>query len=109
MRSSDVCHLAQVSYRQLDYWARTGLLVPEVEASGSGSQRVYGEDQVGKARVLGAISKALVTSGGRPEAATDLLRLVAGHPTGIGTVRVRVNGIVLTLTIEEERQEVLAS
>jgi DNA-binding transcriptional MerR regulator len=31
-----------ITYRQLDYWARTGLVVPSVRsASGSGSQRLY--------------------------------------------------------------------
>lgn len=34
---------AGISYRQLDYWARTGLVEPTVrEAAGSGSQRLYG-------------------------------------------------------------------
>lgn len=34
--------IAGISYRQLDYWARTGLVVPEMkEADGSGSQRLY--------------------------------------------------------------------
>ncbi|AAO44333.1 MerR family transcriptional regulator [Tropheryma whipplei] len=34
--------VAGITYRQLDYWARTGLLIPTVqEASGSGSQRIY--------------------------------------------------------------------
>lgn len=34
---------AGISYRQLDYWARTGLVEPTVRtASGSGSQRLYG-------------------------------------------------------------------
>jgi len=33
---------AGISYRQLDYWARTGLVVPSVrDASGSGTQRLY--------------------------------------------------------------------
>lgn len=32
-----------ISYRQLDYWARTGLVEPTVRgAAGSGSQRLYG-------------------------------------------------------------------
>jgi DNA-binding transcriptional MerR regulator len=36
------CHAAGISYRQLDYWARTGLVVPSVrDASGSGTQRLY--------------------------------------------------------------------
>lgn len=34
--------VAGITYRQLDYWARTGLVVPEIRgASGSGSQRLY--------------------------------------------------------------------
>ena len=34
---------ASISYRQLDYWARTGLVEPTVRAAaGSGSQRLYG-------------------------------------------------------------------
>lgn len=34
---------AGISYRQLDYWARTGLVEPTVRgAAGSGSQRLYG-------------------------------------------------------------------
>jgi DNA-binding transcriptional MerR regulator len=34
---------AGISYRQLDYWARTGLVEPTVRgASGSGSSRLYG-------------------------------------------------------------------
>ena len=34
-----VCGLVGISYRQLDYWARTGLVDPEHEATGSGSHR----------------------------------------------------------------------
>src|SRR5262249_19407938 len=34
--------VAGITYRQLDYWARTGLVVPRVrDASGSGKQRLY--------------------------------------------------------------------
>lgn len=34
---------AGISYRQLDYWARTGLVEPSLQgAKGSGSQRLYG-------------------------------------------------------------------
>ncbi|WP_285723995.1 MerR family transcriptional regulator [Psychromicrobium xiongbiense] len=34
---------AGITYRQLDYWARTGLVEPTVRhAAGSGSQRLYG-------------------------------------------------------------------
>jgi DNA-binding transcriptional MerR regulator len=37
-----VCKIVGITYRQLDYWARTGLLRPSLaDAKGSGSQRVY--------------------------------------------------------------------
>lgn len=41
-RGPVACAAAGISYRQLDYWARTGLVVPGVrDAQGSGSQRLY--------------------------------------------------------------------
>lgn len=42
-RGATACAAAGISYRQLDYWARTGLVEPTVRnATGSGSQRLYG-------------------------------------------------------------------
>jgi DNA-binding transcriptional MerR regulator len=42
-RGTTACAAAGITYRQLDYWARTGLVEPSVRpASGSGSQRLYG-------------------------------------------------------------------
>jgi DNA-binding transcriptional MerR regulator len=42
-RGATACSAAGISYRQLDYWARTGLLEPSVRtASGSGTARLYG-------------------------------------------------------------------
>ena len=36
------CQIAGITYRQLDYWARTDLVVPSIRnAAGSGSQRLY--------------------------------------------------------------------
>jgi DNA-binding transcriptional MerR regulator len=41
-RAPDVAKLVGISYRQLDYWARTGLCSPSVrDAGGSGTQREY--------------------------------------------------------------------
>jgi DNA-binding transcriptional MerR regulator len=41
-RAPDVAKLVGISYRQLDYWARTGLVTPSVhDAGGSGTQREY--------------------------------------------------------------------
>ena len=42
-RGAVAARAAGITYRQLDYWARTELVVPTVRgASGSGSQRLYG-------------------------------------------------------------------
>jgi DNA-binding transcriptional MerR regulator len=42
-RGPTACAAAGITYRQLDYWARTGLVEPSVRAAtGSGSQRLYG-------------------------------------------------------------------
>jgi len=41
-RGPTACSAAGITYRQLDYWARTGLIEPSVRgATGSGSQRLY--------------------------------------------------------------------
>jgi DNA-binding transcriptional MerR regulator len=41
-RAPQVCSLVGITYRQLDYWARTGLITPSLQrATGSGSQRLY--------------------------------------------------------------------
>jgi DNA-binding transcriptional MerR regulator len=41
-RGPTACHAAGITYRQLDYWTRTGLVVPSVRsAAGSGTQRLY--------------------------------------------------------------------
>ena len=41
-RGPAACQISGITYRQLDYWARTGLVNPTIRsAQGSGSQRLY--------------------------------------------------------------------
>ena len=41
-RGPQTCKIVGISYRQLDYWARTGLVRPGLrDAKGSGTQRLY--------------------------------------------------------------------
>ncbi len=41
-RGASAAAAAGISYRQLDYWDRTGLVIPSIQtATGSGSQRLY--------------------------------------------------------------------
>ncbi|MBW3577962.1 MAG: MerR family transcriptional regulator [Actinobacteria bacterium] len=52
-RGPTVCKIVGITYRQLDYWARTGLVVPSVrQARGSGSQRLYSFDDLVELRVI---------------------------------------------------------
>jgi DNA-binding transcriptional MerR regulator len=58
-RGPTACAAAGISYRQLDYWARTGLVEPSVRpASGSGSQRLY---SFGDILVLKVVKRLLDT------------------------------------------------
>ncbi|MFH1105157.1 MAG: MerR family transcriptional regulator [Actinomycetota bacterium] len=52
-RAPQVCNIVGITYRQLDYWARTGLLRPSLQmAQGSGSQRVYSFGDIVQLRVV---------------------------------------------------------
>lgn len=52
-RGPIVCKIVGISYRQLDYWARTELVTPSVRsAGGSGTQRLYSFDDIVALRVV---------------------------------------------------------
>jgi DNA-binding transcriptional MerR regulator len=52
-RGPIVSKLVDISYRQLDYWARTGLVTPSVRAAeGSGSQRLYSFSDLVELRII---------------------------------------------------------
>src|SRR5580698_3840211 len=52
-RGPQVCSVVGITYRQLDYWARTGLLLPSInEARGSGSQRRYSYTDLVQLKVI---------------------------------------------------------
>ena len=52
-RAPQVCKIVGITYRQLDYWARTALLTPSLrQARGSGSQRLYAFQDIVQLRVV---------------------------------------------------------
>jgi DNA-binding transcriptional MerR regulator len=60
--ASAVLKLTGVSYRQLDHWARTGLVRSSVkQASGRGSRRVYSFQDLVALRVVGQLREAGVS------------------------------------------------
>jgi DNA-binding transcriptional MerR regulator len=52
-RGPQACAIVGITYRQLDYWARTGLVRPELrDAQGSGTQRLYSFKNLVHLRVI---------------------------------------------------------
>jgi DNA-binding transcriptional MerR regulator len=100
-----VCGLVGITYRQLDYWARTGLLQPSVaSAKGSGSRRVYSYSDVLELKVIKQLLDAGVSLQSARRA-VECLRQDLGADlasanlvlTGNSSVMARTNGEVVDL------------
>ncbi len=71
-RGPTACKAAGITYRQLDYWARTGLVEPSVRsATGSGTQRLYGFRDI---LVLKVVKRLLDTG-----VSLQQIRVAIGH------------------------------
>lgn len=58
-RGPQACKIAGITYRQLDYWTRTGLVVPSLaEARGSGTQRLYSFNDLLQLKVIKSLTDA---------------------------------------------------
>ena len=83
-RVPEVCRTIGITYRQLDYWARTGLVTPSIrEAGGSGTQRLYSFQDLVVLKVIKKLTDAGVSLQ-RVRKSIAYLRQ-SGHeqPTGI--------------------------
>jgi DNA-binding transcriptional MerR regulator len=79
-RAPEVAKIVGISYRQLDYWARTELVTPSVQdAGGSGTQREYSFQDIVLLRAI----KNLIDTGvnlQRIRKAIDFLRVHLKEP-----------------------------
>jgi DNA-binding transcriptional MerR regulator len=58
-RGPQACKIVGITYRQLDYWTRTELVVPTVRpATGSGSQRLYSFNDLLQLKVVKSLTDA---------------------------------------------------
>jgi DNA-binding transcriptional MerR regulator len=58
-RGPQACKIVGVTYRQLDYWTRTGLIIPSLQqASGSGSQRLFSFNDLLQLKVIKSLADA---------------------------------------------------
>lgn len=56
----EVCDAAGISYRQLDYWCRRGLITPSArDATGSGSRRRFTAHDLAVVKVIAAVAPAV--------------------------------------------------
>ena len=100
-----VCRLTGVTYRQLDYWARTDLVTPSVTpARGSGSKRQYSYADLVEVKVIKSLLDAGVSLS-RTRQAVDCLRDSLGADlasaslilSGTRTVMAHSNGEIVDL------------
>jgi DNA-binding transcriptional MerR regulator len=106
-RGPVACSAAGITYRQLDYWARTGLVVPSVrDAAGSGSSRLYSFRDV---LVLKVVKRLLDTgvSLHNIRTAVELLR-ARGVPDLAGITLMSDGATVYECTSQDEIVDLLA-
>jgi DNA-binding transcriptional MerR regulator len=95
-----------ITYRQLDYWARTDLIRPSLtDAAGSGSRRKYSYKDLLELRVI----KTLLDSGIKLESVRDVFDYLREHvDADIASAHLVINGSSVVLCQGDELIDVLA-
>jgi DNA-binding transcriptional MerR regulator len=104
-RGPQVCKIVGITYRQLDYWARTDLIRPSIaDARGSGTQRRYSYRDLVELKVI----KGLLDAGVSLQQARRAIEYLRDHLgediataslviNGAGSVLVRTDGELVDL------------
>jgi DNA-binding transcriptional MerR regulator len=88
-RGPQVCNIVGITYRQLDYWARTDLLRPSItEARGSGTQRRYSYRDLLELKVI----KRLLDAGISLHSARRALEVLRAHGEEVASANLVLNG-----------------
>ncbi len=104
-RGPQVCKIVGITYRQLDYWARTDLIRPSIaDARGSGTQRRYSYRDLVELKVIKGLLDAGVSLQ-QARRAIEYLRHHLGEDiataslviNGAGSVLVRTDGELVDL------------
>ena len=95
-----------ITYRQLDYWARTDLIRPSLtDATGSGSRRQYSYQDLLELRVI----KTLLDAGIKLESVREVFNYLREHvSTDIASAHLVINGSTVVLAQGDELIDVLA-
>src|ERR1051325_10967753 len=94
-----------ITYRQLDYWARTALIRPSlVDANGSGSRRLYSYRDLLELRVI----KSLLDAGIKLESVRKAFEYLRTHvDSDIARAHLVISGTVVILCDGEQLVDVM--
>lgn len=92
---TETAKIVGISYRQLDYWARTDLIRPSLsDAHGSGSRRRYSYNNLLELRVI----KTLIDAGIRLESVREVFTYLREHvQTDIASAHLVISGSSVVL------------
>jgi DNA-binding transcriptional MerR regulator len=98
-RGPQVCTLVGITYRQLDYWARTDLLRPSIsEARGSGTQRRYSYRDLLELKVI----KRLLDAGVSLQSARRAIECLREAGGNVASTNLVLNGTTSVLASSGE-------
>ncbi len=87
-----------ITYRQLDYWARTDLLRPEVDAQGSGTRRRYSYKDLLGLKII----KQLLDAGIKLDSVRDVFEELRGHVgKDISAANIVIDGSSVVLALDD--------
>jgi DNA-binding transcriptional MerR regulator len=94
-----------ITYRQIDYWARTDLIRPSsCDASGSGTRRIYTYRDLLELRVI----KTLLDAGIKLESVRDVFKYLRNHvESEIAAAHIVINGQSVVLCQGDQLVDVL--
>src|SRR6476620_11750642 len=88
-RGPQVCKIVGITYRQLDYWARTDLVRPSVmDANGSGTQRLYSFRDLLELRVI----KQMLDAGLELRSARKAVESLRDFKKDVASARIVIDG-----------------
>ena len=93
-RGPQVCKIVGITYRQLDYWARTELVRPSVmDANGSGTQRLYSYRDLVELKVI----KQMLDAGISLQSARKAVESLRGFNKDLASARIVIQGASVVL------------
>ena len=99
-RGPQVCKIVGITYRQLDYWARTELVRPSVmDANGSGTQRLYSYRDLVELKVI----KQMLDAGISLQSARKAVESLRGFDEDLASVRIVLQGPNVVLAQSDEQ------